>query len=216
MKVNTFQSVEFHVEDIKLVGKLRLPAESSNVGALLLHPHPRYGGDMNNNVVTFIDSICAELGCATFRFDFRGSQRTHTVYTGVDGAVSDAIAALNAFRTESDVPHIGIIGYSFGGSIALITAALEKPDFVVTLSASASLVREGKHGFEILESLKCPSLMFHGNSDMVVPIRDLRDLSLSAATDVECVVLENEGHFYARLIDQVGVRVRSFLRSLEF
>lgn len=216
MKVSTFQSVEFHVEDIKHVGKLRLPSSSSTVGALLLHPHPRYGGDMNNNVVTFIDSVLAELGCATFRFDFRGSQGSHTIYAGVDGAVNDAIAALDVFRTASNIPHIGIIGYSFGASVALITAALKEVDFVVTLSASASLVREGKHGFAILESVKCPALMLHGNSDMVVPVGDLRDLAISAGTDVECVMLENEGHFYDRFIEQVGVRIRKFLQNLEF
>ncbi|MHA1902454.1 MAG: alpha/beta hydrolase [Candidatus Thorarchaeota archaeon] len=171
---------------------------------------------MNNNVVTFIDSVLAELGCATFRFDFRGSQRTHTEYTGVDGAVYDAIAALEAFRNSHNAPHMGIIGYSFGGSVALITAALEKADFVVTLSASASLVREGKHGFAILENVKCPALMFHGNSDMVVPVRDLRDLALSASTDVECVVIENEGHFYSRFFDQVGARLMEFVQSLKF
>src|SRR5207253_10394570 len=57
--------------DIVLEGRLAVPA-GARAGVVICHPHPLYGGDMDNPVVVRVQEVCAELGLATLRFNFRG------------------------------------------------------------------------------------------------------------------------------------------------
>ena len=65
----------FHVNNtdnqIVLEGLLSVPA-SATAGAVICHPHPLYGGEMHNNVVTALIEAFHECGMATLRFNFRG------------------------------------------------------------------------------------------------------------------------------------------------
>src|SRR5947199_422566 len=57
--------------DIVLEGRLAVPA-GARAGVVICHPHPLYGGDMDNPVVVRVAEVCRELGLATLRFNFRG------------------------------------------------------------------------------------------------------------------------------------------------
>src|SRR3989442_13069998 len=66
------QSVVIDVsQQLTLEARLAVPA-SPGGGIVICHPHPLYGGDMDNPVVVRVQEVCAELGLATLRFNFRG------------------------------------------------------------------------------------------------------------------------------------------------
>src|SRR3972149_4624101 len=63
--------------------------------ALVLHPHPLYGGTMNNKVVYGIYHVFARLGFSTMRFNFRGVGRSQGTFDNGHGELADAAAALD-------------------------------------------------------------------------------------------------------------------------
>src|SRR5262249_42695842 len=66
------QSVSLAVgPDLSLEALLALP-DSPTAGVVICHPHPLYGGDMDNPVVVRVQEVCSALGLATLRFNFRG------------------------------------------------------------------------------------------------------------------------------------------------
>ena len=94
----TVRLVEFETSDgIELVGDLAVPARPI-AAAIVCHPHPQYGGNRFNNVVSAVFAALPESGIATLRFDFR-----QTFDHGV-GERLDAVAALDALGDE--VPDV--------------------------------------------------------------------------------------------------------------
>src|SRR5512143_2352484 len=63
--------VTFHSGELTIEGDLAL-ADGATRGAVVCHPHPQYGGDMNNNVVLAVSRALHDSGQATLRFNFRG------------------------------------------------------------------------------------------------------------------------------------------------
>ena len=203
--------VEFQSDDFTLRGVLNQGTSPSGKGVLILHPHPLYGGNMDNPVVLALESVLLEAGYTTLRFDFRGASSAPQGYSGVSGAVKDASNAANLLLAR-DIHEFGIAGYSFGGSTALQYASLHPPFFLITLSASIGLVSEGSFDTTQLSKIKCPTLMFHGQSDSVVPPTDVETISdLIGSEEVETVFLEREGHFYQTSLGRVMEKVSTFL-----
>jgi alpha/beta superfamily hydrolase len=203
--------LEFSSDGFTLRGILTRGSSSIEKGALVLHPHPLYGGNMNNPVVLILENTLLEAGYATLRFDFRGTSASPEGYDGVAGAVKDASNAANLFLSRN-IHEFGIAGYSFGGSTALRLAIEKSPLFLVTLSASSGLVSEGNFDITHLSRIHCPTLMFHGQDDQMVSSLDIELLSrLIGSDNVETVILEQEGHFYQRSMERVVRKLSNFL-----
>lgn len=87
--------------------------------AVVAHPHPLYGGSMDNNVVEAVCGAAGALGCATLRFNFRGVGRSGGRHDEGDGEVDDIIAATGTARARtSEDARVILIGYSFGAWVA--------------------------------------------------------------------------------------------------
>ncbi|TFH04328.1 MAG: hypothetical protein E4H14_14990 [Candidatus Thorarchaeota archaeon] len=205
-------TVQFKVGDFELSGMLEKPHTETRLAVLVLHPHPLYGGDMHNPVVQSLVDTFLNTGYATFRFDFRGT-RTRSDFTGVPGAIDDISAASKMLHTLG-FELAGVAGYSFGGSAALRFTSVNKVEFVVSVSSSLTLYQEG--GFQInrLSGIECPVLMFHGTSDLTVPFENMTRIASYISSDVKCIPLENEGHFYHQSLDMVCAEVKSFMENL--
>ena len=80
--------------DIVLEGRLAVPADA-RAGVVICHPHPLYGGDMDNPVVVRVQEVCAELGLATLRFNFRGVGGSGGAHGGGVAEQDDARIALD-------------------------------------------------------------------------------------------------------------------------
>jgi uncharacterized protein len=96
----------------RLVGDLAVP-ERAQLAAIVCHPHPLYGGDRFNQVVSALFEALPRADIAALRFDFR------TEFSGGPGERLDAIAALDELvAAVPDVP-VAVLGYSFGAIVAL-------------------------------------------------------------------------------------------------
>jgi alpha/beta superfamily hydrolase len=106
-------------ESRRLRAALGSPAGSARGGAVVCHPHPDYGGDMDNAVVVSLVRALLAEGWATLRFDFGP-------HAGRDeaAAVADVRVALASLAESlGDARPLALVGYSFGGWVACRAAA---------------------------------------------------------------------------------------------
>ncbi|MCX8021301.1 MAG: hypothetical protein N2745_00825 [Syntrophorhabdaceae bacterium] len=103
--------------DVKLEGILN--EKSREKGVLICHPHPLYGGSMDNNVVDAMESGFSKVGYTTLRFNFRGVGLSEGFYDDGEGEVKDVIASLKFLKDLLEGgASIVLAGYSFGAWIA--------------------------------------------------------------------------------------------------
>jgi uncharacterized protein len=99
-----------------LAACLEPPDGTPHAGAIVCHPHPQYGGDMENAVVVAVARALARVGISALRFDFGD-------FSGGSAEVEDARTALAALRDvlPAGAP-LALVGYSFGAWVALRAA----------------------------------------------------------------------------------------------
>jgi len=102
-------------EQVTLEGGLSLPPKPLG-GALVLHPHPLYGGTMHNNVVLALVQGAEAAGWAALRVNFRGVGRSTGRHDDGIGEQQDVIAAATWLRAKAPGPLV-LMGYSFGSLV---------------------------------------------------------------------------------------------------
>lgn len=113
------QAVSFNAGGLKLRGMYHAAA-SPVAGAVICHPHPLYGGSMDNNVVFAVAETLQATGHSTLRFNFRGVGRSEGTHGGGTAEIEDVRAAIEFMREQSggDTAAIVLAGYSFGSWVA--------------------------------------------------------------------------------------------------
>jgi alpha/beta superfamily hydrolase len=189
----TERSVRIPGDDVELEGVLHLPdGVPPFAGVAVCHPHPQYGGDMNNTVVAAVCRALTDRGMAALRFNFRGVGRSSGAYDGGRGEARDAAAAA-AFLAEQDEVEgdkVGLAGYSFGAMAALAGA-----DARVKSLALVSPPLQGISN-EQLTAFQGPLLMVTGDGDHICPASGLRDLAASLTRAAEIEVVPGADHFW--------------------
>ena len=109
------------------VGKLEAamrPVDDPRAGVVLAHPHPLYGGTLNNPVIFHADRELNRRGLTTLRFNFRGVEGSDGAYDEGKGEVGDVAAAAGWLRALVPGKPLILVGYSFGSRCA-VTHAIE-------------------------------------------------------------------------------------------
>lgn len=203
------RAVTFGASDgLVLEGVLHLPAATPAPGIAVCHPHPLYGGDMNNNVVSVICRAAAENGVAALRFNFRGTGRSEGRHEGGDGERLDVAAAAEYLRglPEIDSERVAVAGYSFGAAVAL-TANLSGLRALAAVSAPATSLPPQP------SAALCPLLLVSGDEDEYSDEDDIA--GFARATGAAFVIVPGADHFWCgnedRLVETVGEFLRKYL-----
>ena len=99
----------------RLEGRFHQSATRGAPIAIILHPHPQFGGTMNNQIVYHLYYAFAERGFSVLRFNFRGVGRSQGSFDHGSGELSDAAAALDwAQAVNPEARACCIAGLSFG------------------------------------------------------------------------------------------------------
>ncbi len=88
------EEVSIPAGDLTLEGRFHLRA--AGPGVVITHPHPLFGGSLDNNVVWTAARAFQARGWATLRFNFRGVGASTGTYAGGEGEVEDVAAALES------------------------------------------------------------------------------------------------------------------------
>ena len=100
------ERVTFPVGDITLEGLLSVPAQAPQIGAVLCHPHPLYGGEMHNNIVSALVDAFRLAGIATLRFNFRGVGNSEGEHDEGNAEVDDVKAAVTYLLSRQAVTTV--------------------------------------------------------------------------------------------------------------
>jgi alpha/beta superfamily hydrolase len=185
------RSITFTSEDLTLEGVLHQPASAPFPAAVVCHPHPLFGGDMSNSVVVAVCQALTNAGIASLRFNYRGVGRSEGKYGDGLGERTDAAAALAYLRGLADVDQgkVGIVGYSFGATVAL-TAADER-----VAAAAAISTPSFSQGIPAL-AIRCPTLLISGEQDEIAPSASLAGLARTIGPQCQVTVVPGADHFW--------------------
>ena len=194
--------------ELTLEGMLQVPGGSSPFPCVVVcHPHPLYGGDMENNVVVALCYALCESEIASLRFNFRGVGKSEGSFGGGVAEQEDVKAAISfvASREEVDAERIGLCGYSFGAIPSFLGALWEQIQAAAAISPPLSL----SPLYGLKESSK-PKLLISGGEDNFTPHQAFEAFFESLPEPKECQVIAGADHFWWGYEDEVGNSVSSF------
>lgn len=150
------------LSDVRLegvfTGKKKTPA------VVITHPHPLYGGSMDNHVVMAVERAFRVKGFSSLRFNFRGTGRSTGEFDDGNGEVRDVIAAVNWVKAQEGADVV-LAGYSFGSRInaQAVAGGLKVFDHVMVSPPVAFMA------FDSIVSLDRTGLIVTGENDEIAP-----------------------------------------------
>ena len=180
--------------------------------AVVLHPHPKHGGNMNSKVVYALYRCFVDRGFSVLRFNFRGVGRSEGVYDGSEGELSDAASALDWLQTI--YPHVSrfwVAGFSFGAWIAM-QLLMRRPEMegFVSISPPANT-----HDFNFLAPCPVSGQIVQGTNDTVVLKASVdtlvNKLRNQRGIDIDYKVIEGGDHFFTDHLPLVIQSVHGYL-----
>lgn len=179
---------------------------------LVLHPHPLYGGTMNNKIVYRLYHTFVQNGFSTLRFNFRGVGKSQGKYDEGVGELSDAATALDWLQQQNpDAPTCWIAGFSFGAWIAL-QLLMRRPELegFVAVSPPANL-----YDFSFLSPCPAAGLITQGDKDDVVSEEAVSKLAAKLGsqhgTNVEYKIIPGADHYYRGIEEDMGNAVNDYV-----
>jgi uncharacterized protein len=201
--------VVFPCGEIELEGVLRLPETKGPVPAVIVcHPHPLYGGDMDNGVLLAVCAALGEKAIATLRFNFRGVGSSGGSYDEGRREQDDVTAALDylAALKEIDSRKIGLAGYSFGGMVADAVAMKDNRVKQLTL---ISPVLTGS-AWARLQEYTLPKLVIIGEEDTTIVFRPFQKYFGEPG---QYQVIAGADHFWSGYEEQISNKIACFSRD---
>ncbi len=180
--------------------------------AIILHPHPQFGGTMNNQIVYQLYYAFAERGFSVLRFNFRGVGRSQGAFDHGQGELSDAASALDWAQSISpEARACWIAGVSFGSWIGM-QLLMRRPEIEGFISIAPPANR-----FDFTFLAPCPSsgLFVHGDIDRVAPLKEvtavIEKLKTQKGIVIEHVTVEGANHFFEDRVDDLIEKVGIYL-----
>ncbi len=202
----------FNGPEGRLEGRYHHGKAPNSPVALLLHPHPKFGGTMNNRVVYHMFQAFTRRGFSALRFNFRGVGRSQGVYDDGLGELSDAASALDWMQaTNPDAPACWIAGFSFGSWIGM-QLLMRRPEIsgFITVAPPAN-----HYDFSFLAPCPAGGLFVHGEADEVVPEAAAaalaERLSAQRAITIDYRTVPDASHFFNDHIDGLMAHVEDYL-----
>lgn len=155
----------------KLEAALRT-ADAPRAAVVLAHPHPLYGGTLDNPVVFHADRALNRAGMTTLRFNFRGVGASDGHHDEGHGEIADVAAAAHWIRELAPGKPLVLVGYSFGSRCATAHALSDRT--VAAVVAIGLPVRIWN--FDALNELHRPFGVVQGSRDEFGGIDEVRTL----------------------------------------
>ncbi|VUT25926.1 MAG: Alpha/beta hydrolase family protein [Candidatus Methanolliviera sp. GoM_asphalt] len=151
---------------------------------------------------------------SVFRFDFRGCGESEgDKIRDLSNRIEDLRAAINLIKNQPSVDaNIGLFGSSMGGYLSILIAAEEEIKAIVTWSAPYRLGYLKSDARDVIQDIRCPIMIIHGDKDELVPISHARELYDCADEPKELKIIDGADH---RFMD-LSLRDKAIDISLEW
>jgi alpha/beta superfamily hydrolase len=203
------EHVTFPVGNMTLEGLFWAPTHPPQVGVVLCHPHPLYGGEMHNNVVWALAEALQQADMATLRFNFRGVGRSGGTHDQGNGEADDVAAAVTYLLSRVAVATVAVAGYSFGSMVGLRAGVTDTR--VHKLIGVALPV--GMRDASFLLPCPKPKLLISGDHDNVSPLAVLQELLAKLPAPKALITINGADHFFRGLEGEVARAAVEFLTA---
>ena len=197
----------------------RMPAGARAI-AVIAHPHPLFGGTMDNKVITTLAKAFEEGAIGAWRFNFRGVGGSTGNHDEGDGETEDMLRVIEHARRESGGLPVYLAGFSFGGAIAV--RASGSAEFAQLVLVAPGFRRITGQGMGAAPDPADPNLgamgrhtttntlVIHGDLDETVPLAD--SIAWAGARDVPVAVVAGGEHFFHRKLHVLREIVSRWIR----
>ena len=184
------------------------PGVAGSSYAVVCHPHPLFGGTMDNKVVTTVARALQETGMPTLRFNFRGVGASAGVFDQGIGETTDADAVASWGAARWPGRALVAAGFSFGGYVALRLAQRRVTQRLITIAPAIQ-----RFDASAMAVPQCPWLVVQGDADDVVDPSAVIDWVNSLDPKPRLVVLPGVGHFFHGRLHELRDAVIDAIRS---
>ena len=165
--------------------------------AIVLQPHPQYGGTMNNRIVMEIFKSFVDNGFSVLRLNFRGVGKSDGTFDNGQGELSDAAAALDWIERENqDFSQCWVSGFSFG-SLICMQLIMRRPEVSKFISVSP---QPNVYDFTFLAPCPISGQIISGEKDELVSKESILDLNSRLQSqkgiEVKFDEIKNSNHFF--------------------
>ena len=181
--------------------------------ALVLQPHPQYGGTMNNKIVKEAYNCFYNNGFSVIRINFRGVEKSEGVFDNGQGELSDAAAALDWIEKENPgYNQCWVSGFSFGALICM-QLIMRRPEVnkFVSISPQPNL-----YDFTFLAPCPISGLMVYGKNDELVPEESILNLKkrLNIQKNIE-VKFDSiaANHFFKDKEEELKAEIEKYIKE---
>jgi len=180
--------------------------------ALVAHPHPLYGGTLDNKVAQTLAKTFVELGWVAVRPNIRGVGASEGVHDHGEGETEDMIAvARQVSERYPGLPAAGLVlaGFSFGAFIQTRVARRVDVHRLVLVAPPSGLV--GDERSYVTEDVPADTIVIHGEQDETVPLANVFDWA--RPQELPIVVIPGADHFFHRRLHLIRSIVKGAWRD---
>lgn len=195
---------------------------NENKGAplvVVLHPHPLYGGTMNNKITYNLYQAFVRSGFSALRFNFRGIGKSQGKFDDGIGELADAATALDWIQQQNmDASACWIAGFSFGAWIGM-QLLMRRPEIngFISVSPPANL-----YDFSFLSPCPTAGLITMGDRDEIVEEDAVSKLAGKLAgqkgANLEYRLIHGADHYYRNQLEELNTITEEYIgqRMAEF
>jgi len=200
--------------DGRLEAKYFKSKKKSAPMALVLQPHPEYGGSMNNKVVFEIYQTFIKNNFSTCRFNFRGVGKSDGTFDNGQGELADAAAALDWLEKENlDSSQCWIAGFSFGSLIAM-QLLMRRPEINRFIAVSP---QPNSYDFTFLTPCPTSGMVAYPKKDEFVPYEFINSLdkrlSSQKGIKVEFKEISDANHFFSKKENELSKILDEYIKK---
>ena len=178
--------------------------------ALVAHPHPLYGGSLDNKVAQTLARTFAELGYVALRPNFRGVGETEGVHDKGEGETADMLAVLDYAQQRYGALPVVLAGFSFGAWVQTrvarqLTAQGTPPERMVLVGLAVGRVTADRN--YDTGGVPANTILIHGDQDETVPIANV--LAWADTQQLKVNVIAEADHFFHRRLGEIKILIKN-------
>jgi alpha/beta superfamily hydrolase len=198
----------------KIEGMIHYNRDPKAPVAIVLHPHPLYGGTMNNKLVYHMYKHFIQNNFSVIRINFRGVGKSEGKFDSGKGETDDVSIVIDWLHNQlPEASHFWVAGFSFGAYIAM-NVVMRRPEIESFIAVAPPVT---KYSFSFFSPCPVSGIVVQGDADDIALISDTDTLiSLNhsqKSAQIVYRVIESADHFFSQHMDEFDNIVDTYIKD---